>query len=198
MANRRKPFVVTSERIGPDRRKYPHRESEIPLIDVPNTLRTKVHGVDVSPGELRQNIDVVLTEVNEQKLLRHAFQIGFLVGVIPPTYDAGKLDESVLEETNLLVSVTRNIERRMRGTQYEHVSDLCQTLISLVTRMQENFPNLSDKDTELSKQLSDAVLVGFHPDNDAAEMASEISASIKSFEAKRTRNTSDQHTVQAP
>ena len=198
LANRRKPFVVTSERIGPDRRKDSSRESEIPLIDVPNTLRAKAQGVEVHPSTLQHEIDAALTEVNEQKLLRHAFQIGFLVGVIVPTYDAGELDGSVLEEINLLVLVARDVERRMRGTQYEHVSDLCKTLISLVTSLQENFPNASEKDVELLKQLSDAVLVGFHPDNDAAAMASEISASIKSFEAKRSRHTSVQHSVQAP
>ena len=121
LANRRKPFVVTSERIGPDRRKDSSRESEIPLIDVPNTLRAKVQGVAINPGALQQEIDAALTEVNEQKLLRHAFQVGFLVGVIVPTYDAGKLDAAVLEEIKLLVFVARDVERRMRGTQYEHV-----------------------------------------------------------------------------
>ncbi len=198
LANRRKPFVVTSERIGPDRRKDTSRESEIPLIDVPNTLQAKAQGIAINASSLQQEIDDALTEVNEQKLLRHAFQVGFLVGVIVPTYDAGKFEAEVLDEIKLLVFVARDVERRMRGTQYEHVSGLCQTLIDLVTDMQENFPNASEKDVELLKQLSDAVLVGFHPDNDAAAMASEISASIKTFEAKRSRHTSVQHSVQAP
>jgi hypothetical protein len=65
-ANRRKPFVVTSERIGPDRRNDSGRESEIPLINVPNTLRAKVQGVAINQGALQQEIDDALTEVNEQ------------------------------------------------------------------------------------------------------------------------------------
>ena len=197
LAKRRKPFVVTSERIGPDRRKDSSRESEIPLIDVPNTLRAKVQGVHVNPVALQQEIDATLAEVNEQKLLRHAFQIGFLVGVVQPTYDTGKLGESVFEEVDLLMAVARDVERRMRGTHYEHVSELCQTLIGLVSRIQENFPNANDKDMELLKQLSDAVLVGFHPGDDAAAMAAEIADSIKSFKAKRTRHTVDKQLVEA-
>ena len=38
LATNRKPFVVTSEYIGPDRRKDVARGSEIPQIEVPNTL----------------------------------------------------------------------------------------------------------------------------------------------------------------
>lgn len=48
LANRRKKFVVTSGYVGPDRRKDQTRESPIPLIDVPNTLRAKVQGESVN------------------------------------------------------------------------------------------------------------------------------------------------------
>ncbi len=187
LAHKRKPFVVTSDYIGPDRRKDPTRKSEIPLIDVPNALHDKVNGVCRDPATLQLEIDAAMAQVNEQKLLRHAYQIGFLVGLVRPAYEAGELDESVIEHINHLVFVARDIERRMSGTQYEHVSDLCQSLIGLVTGIRESFPKASDKDMELLKQLSDAVLVGFHPDNDAAAMAAEISDSIRSFEAKQAR-----------
>ena len=40
----RKSFVVTSEYIGPDRRNTEERESEITLLQVPNSLRVKVTG----------------------------------------------------------------------------------------------------------------------------------------------------------
>ena len=118
-----------------------------------------------------------------------AFHLGGIsnakIGIIQPTYNAGELDGSVLEEINHLVFVARDVQRRMIGTQFEHVSSLCRTLIDLVTGILESFPKASDKDMELLKQLSDAVLVGFHPNNESAVMAAEISDSIKSFEAKR-------------
>jgi DNA-binding response OmpR family regulator len=40
----RKPFVVTSEYIGPNRRTAHDRPEEIPLIDVPNVLKVKATG----------------------------------------------------------------------------------------------------------------------------------------------------------
>ena len=187
LAHKRKPFVVTSDYIGPDRRNDTTRVSSIPLIDVPNTLHDKVHGVAFDSEMLQHEIDAAMSQVNEQKLLRHAYQIGFLVGLIEPARNAGELNESTIEHIDHLVIVARDIERRMSGTQYEHVSDLCQTLIGIVTGIRESFPAVSEKDMELLKQLSDAVLIGFHPENDAAAMAAEISNSIKSFEAKQAR-----------
>src|SRR3546814_312460 len=45
VALHRKPFVVTSDYIGPDRRKaVARRDSNVPLIEVPNPLREKMLG----------------------------------------------------------------------------------------------------------------------------------------------------------
>ncbi|MBC8451608.1 MAG: response regulator [Rhodospirillaceae bacterium] len=53
LINERKPFVVTSEYIGPDRRRDPGRgDTEIPQIDVPNTLRAKARGEHVDLVDL--------------------------------------------------------------------------------------------------------------------------------------------------
>ena len=187
LAHKRKPFVVTSEYIGPDRRKDTSRQSKIPLIDVPNTLRDKVHGVGRDPAALQLEIDAALTRVNEEKLSRHAFQIGFLVGLIRPSFEDDELDELCSEHIDRLVFVAQDVKRRMLGTKYEHVSELCQSLIRLAGGIQENFPKSNEKEMELLKQLSDAVLIGFHPDNDAAAMAEEITSSINVFEAKKGR-----------
>ena len=72
LAHKRKPFVVTSDYIGPDRRNDTTRVSSIPLIDVPNTLHDKVHGVAFDSEMLQHEIDAAMSQVNEQKLLRHA------------------------------------------------------------------------------------------------------------------------------
>ena len=50
IVNERKPFIVTSSYIGPDRRKDPQHTSTVPLIEVPNTLKAKIQGeaVDIT------------------------------------------------------------------------------------------------------------------------------------------------------
>ena len=52
LAFRRRPFVVTSDYTGPDRRSDDDRGSEIPQIEVPNTLLAKANGTPMSPDEL--------------------------------------------------------------------------------------------------------------------------------------------------
>jgi DNA-binding response OmpR family regulator len=82
----RKPFVVTSDYIGPDRRKDVDRENEIPQIAVPNTLRTKMKGEKVDRASLARAIDAAQGSINDQKLKRNAFQIAFLVEVVMPEF----------------------------------------------------------------------------------------------------------------
>ncbi len=187
LAGNRRPFVVTSDYVGPDRSKETKEQSKLPLIEVPNTLRAKVRGEPISIDRLQQEIDATMAQVNEQKLSRHAYQIGFLVGLILPAYQDGKLHESTSEKINQLVLVTQDVMRRTTGTQYEHVSDLCRSLIGVVTGIQDSFPKPAEKDMKLLSPLSDAILMGFHPDTDAAAMASEITDSIEKFEARQAR-----------
>jgi len=78
LADRRKPFVVTSDYVGPDRRRTPREGQTIPLIEVPNSLRERVR----HPHEraaLTEQIARVQEEINRQKIMRHGFQIAFLI-----------------------------------------------------------------------------------------------------------------------
>ena len=157
LANNRQPFVVTSDYVGPDRNNRSNGASKLPLIEVPNTLRAKARGESLDLERLQRKIDATMAQVNEQKLSRHTYQISFLVGLILPAYNSDKLDESVSEEINRLTLVAQDVKRRMSGTQYEHVSDLCQTLLDVVIRIQEDFPTPGAKDMNLLKPLSDSM-----------------------------------------
>ena len=82
-------FVVTSDFIGPDRRKSPREGSPIPLLEVPNTLRMKATSsfAKVNPHAL---IERSIRDINEQKLLRQAFQAAFLIEFAVPALSEGK------------------------------------------------------------------------------------------------------------
>ena len=87
LINERKPFVVTSEYIGPDRRRDPGRgDTDILQIEVPNTLRAKAKGEHVDLTDLGAAVSEVMAEVNEQRLVRHSYQINLLVEMIVPGY----------------------------------------------------------------------------------------------------------------
>jgi DNA-binding response OmpR family regulator len=74
----RRGFVVTADYTGPDRRKSPREGAQIPLLDVPNTLKLKATGKWAGTN-IRQQMTLAVRLVSEQKVLRSAVQAAFLV-----------------------------------------------------------------------------------------------------------------------
>ena len=190
----RKPFVVTSDYVGPDRRKQrtPTEDevadgaagSEIPLIDVPNTLRSKALGKFIDPAALDAAIDSAVNDVNEQRLKRHSYQIAFLINLIVPAYTEGAVDPATEVHLARLIEITDEVGDRLAGSSFEHVADLCQTLIDVVHSIRRDPLNPDPKDVELLGSLANAVLVGFNPEKGSAVVAGEITAMVRKFAAR--------------
>lgn len=175
LINTRKPFVVTSDYIGPDRRSGSSRETTVPLLDVPNTLRAKATGED-QKVDMQQVIDGAIAEVNLQKLDRHAFQINWLLDQFLPDLENGTMDETVHGLLERLLYVAEDSSRRMIGTKHEHVSDLCRSLIKVTKAILDSDGKPKSKDIKLLRPLGQAIQAGFESGSAAA--AREISASV--------------------
>jgi len=181
------PFVVTRSYIGPDRRTKIVKEREgqkIPLIDVPNTLEAKVRGRPLSMEALREMIGEAMFEINEQRLKRHSYQIAFLVGEILPAFKANRVDDAAKKSIIRLSGVANEIGFRLKDSNFEHVSNLCQNLIQVTTAIRKDLRHPSSKDFNLLKPLSDAILISFNPDRNAAAMAGEIGMMLDKFGTK--------------
>ena len=180
----RKPFVVTSAYIGPDRRKagedHDRGGQHIEQVQVPNVLRAKAMGDGRSSVALIQReIDACSQKINLQKLDRHAHQALWLVERIVPGLAFGGPDESTLRSLERLLYVSEDIARRMVGTPFAHVGELCQSLIEVTGRILEagDFP--SPKDVDLLRPLATAIQRGFSDSGDnVAHMAHKISESV--------------------
>lgn len=194
IVSRRKPFVVTSDYIGPDRRRDVGRNENdgIPLIDVPNTLRSKTMGEPVSVADLRAAVGEVMTEINDQRLVRHSYQINFLVGMIFPAYQEGKVTPEIRVHVTRLSEVSAEVEGRLAGSRFEHVGELCQTLSGVAKSIRGNWREPNRKDVELLKPLSQAILAGFNPDRDSTDMASEITSMVSKFAGKANEDAKRQ------
>ena len=185
LINDRKPFVVTSDYIGPDRRRDPNRgDSDIPLIEVPNTLRTKAKGEVVDLGALRSAVDEAMSEVNEQRLVRHSYQINLLVEMIVPSYDEEEIPPVVQIHVQKLAAVAEEVHDRLAGSRFEHVAELCQNLSDVADSINGNWKAPNRKDVNLLKPLSQAVLASFNPNRDSSEMAGEITGMVSKFAGK--------------
>ena len=179
LAHRRKPFIVTSDYIGPDRRN--DEDSEVPRIVVPNTLRAKALGEPLDEAELRRAIRGALREVNEERLKRHATAVAQLVGAVVPAYRSGQADAGTLTRMRRLLALADDAVRRLRDTAYEPVAELCATLQSVAQAVVRAHPTPGRKELELLPRLAEAIMVGFHPDKADAHVAGEISSSVGRF-----------------
>ncbi len=175
MIESRKPFVVTSDYIGPTRRNDQDRESTVPLMDVPNTLRDKATGKK-SDADLQLTIKDAIAQINLQKLERYGVQIVYLAERIVPALLMGALDDEVRQYIARLNYVAGDTSRRLTGTKYDHISDLCKTLMKVAKDIQSAGEDPAMRDIKLLKPLSSAIQGAF--ETGTAATAREIVASL--------------------
>lgn len=185
IVNERKPFVVTSSYIGPDRRKDPAHTSNVPLIEAPNTLKAKVNGEPIDLGTLQQLIVSRSKEINVERLRRNAFELSFLVELVL----AGHANEAPI--TKLMANLKRlhfvvsDTIDRLSGNDFEDSSELCDTLLRVVTSLVGKDAAPTRADLQFLKPLTDGILVGFYPERTQAEMTQEIVSAINLYEKRQ-------------
>ncbi len=84
----------------------------------------------------------------------------------------------MFDDLDRLYYVAGDTSRRMTGTQYGHVSNLCDSLIKVTASIRDNKFSPTAKDLQLLKPLSQAISSAFAVDEDVADLARQISASI--------------------
>lgn len=170
----RKLFVVTSDYIGPDRRIDVERGSTVTRMNVPNTLKAKIAG-RATAEDIQRAIDLTVAEVNVQKMERYDDEITFLVEQIVPDMEKGSFDDTVVQFLGRLVYVAGDISRRMVGTKYAHVAELCQALHTVTNTVFTARGDANARDIQLLRPLSQAIKVGFGTSEEMIAAAREIS-----------------------
>ena len=176
LVRERRPFVVTCDYVGPDRRKEAKRKSDVPTLEVPNSLKTKATGPKEETDAVQRAIDEAIMDINLRKLERHAAQIAFLVDQIVPDLEKGVVDEPVRQFLKRLLSVAEDSGRRMAGTKYDHVSELCISLIKVTTDICAARGSPESKDVKLLSPLSQAIQAAFN--TGTATASPDISVSV--------------------
>ena len=183
LAQRRKPFVVTSDYIGPDH--HPDEIPGAPRIIVPNTLRAKAMGETLDQSAIRRVISGALRQVNEGRLRQHAIAVAQLVGSVVPAYRNGRAGTETLAQAERLLAVSRDAVYRLRGTSFEPVADLCAALQSVTETVLRAHPAPGRKELDLLPRLAEAIVISFGSGKADAEVAGEISSSVGRFLQER-------------
>ena len=96
LAEKRKPFVVTSDYIGPDRRQASRPGTmTVPLIEVPNPLAMRIQRLpeEVVQQEFAQAAD----KLRQMRVERFAFELQWLLRAIRHLFQADQTDSQKLE-----------------------------------------------------------------------------------------------------
>jgi DNA-binding response OmpR family regulator len=165
LVEQRKPFVVTCDYVGPDRRKSDSRPTTVPMLEVPNSLKVKV--TRGSSSQLQTEIRAMIDEINEQKLDRHVNQINWLADALTNEFADHGRSAILYEHLDRMVIVAEDATRRIVGTRHSHILDLCESLISVVTRIRSEAGRISggldavERDLKLLHPLGEAIKAGF-------------------------------------
>ena len=174
----RKPFVVTANYIGPDRRKHPRPDKQqVPLLEVPNTLKAKANG-DFDVVSLQQSIDAAIASVNRDKQHRNAAHVEYLVKQILPAYSEGRIDAQLDGYLRELLVTGEDVARRLIGTRFGYVGKLCQALVAVAQRLSQAGATPADKDLRLLPELAKSIRIAFAGTKRTAQVAQEISEAV--------------------
>ena len=129
-AEHRKGFVITSDYVGPDRRREHERPQNVELFDPPNSLRMKVKDrltSEAAAHKLDQELKAARELLTREKLKRDAFQVCVLWRLMQAH---GTKAEKFEIDLSRLKTVTKAVARRCIGTEFEPAIDWCDSVLA--------------------------------------------------------------------
>lgn len=180
LVHQRKPFIVTSDYIGPERR--PDDEPGALRVAVPNTLKAKIAGQPARSPAMDDAFDGAMRTVNEQRLRSVGESILRLVAAdILPAYRRGRAGATTEQAMERLLARADDAQERLAGTPYAPIGNLCATLREVARAILRDHPHPARKDLDILPRLAEAIVVGFGDAREAAAVGGEISSSVSHY-----------------
>lgn len=174
-ARNRRPFVVTTDYIGPDRRQAPRPGTQqIPLLEVPNPFDGR--RAEDNDAYTKAIADMMET-INEQKIERHAFQIGYLINHIVNAYMMHKEGAETDAQVDRLADVCRDMIKRLPGSNYDDLGALIASVLEVAQRIQAQREKPAQKDLDVLPNLARAI-------KRAMETAVDLSATAQTIHSE--------------
>lgn len=184
LIERRKPFVATSGYIGPDRRRSQREEGDVPHFAVPNTLRIKADNRRIDTSKLQRVIDSTLKQMNEEMVVRLAFQLSFQAERLAHLAEKGARDaaEAMRDIKWALVEFVRRVDEAKNG----QIVKLARTLDEVSERIGKALPNPPEgKDLALLKKLAEAINLGLKNATSSEDLAKRVNDALDRSERRR-------------
>lgn len=180
--NRRR-YVVTADYLGPDRRKAARVGTQIPLLDVPNTLRLKAKGQWTREGA-QELLSGAKRRVRDLKIARIAFQIAFLATYADPGLRKTPPDRLAREHAFRIPDHLQGLMRRLNDRGVDPETDRsCRKIEALVGRMQSSIID-GKLDARLIDELSletMTLLEMLSPNKPSEEVTREVTQAVRTY-----------------
>lgn len=176
-AEARKPFVVTSDYIGPDRRRTGPQRGSASLFTVPNTLYTKARDPNAATRTTAtlEEIKSASTVIDAERARRDAFQISFLVHFLR---DALSSMAPLDDDLGRLEAATKDLIARVQGTATETTAQQSTAPLLEALAGAQSGENVAGHITKMN-ELATTLLTSMYPGRDAAELEKEVQAAVE-------------------
>ena len=181
LVNNRKPYVVTEEYFGPDRRTKEARAGDAGSVEVPNALLARVAGrPELGPSS--DAIEASLNQLRRVKMRNIARRIWAIADILYKAYDDPSLSDWIAREIHQILKSAGKFQETMPPREAEQLSRLCKSVVKMASRILHQLP--SKKDLELLEQSALALRVAVQLGGDSSVVANEISDAVFGISSK--------------
>ena len=142
---RRKPFVVTYDYVGPDRRRETRDDgNEIRLVEVSKPLRRWATGFSDEPPSKR-----ILNTINTMRAQRQAVQFLWLADLVVAHFSGGPLDPELKDHLARMQTVANATKELAAATKYRNQVSVCDLAATAARAIEDAVtagcePNVTD------------------------------------------------------
>ena len=181
---RRKGFVITSDYVGPDRRRSSHRAGPTELLQPPNSLKMKAKeriADEVVAERLNRELKAARETLTTEKLRREAFQICVLWRLMQGVAPQAKAQYEV--DLIRLAEVTKNLSRRARDTDFEEAVVWCDKVLGAIEGLQLGVDR--NASMHLLGHAALSLMRLFSPEKSAEEHLNELDATVAMIRSRQ-------------
>lgn len=176
----RKPFVVTADYVGPDRRREPPRNSP-QLMQVPNVLLAKAVGAAKAGAAALEEVKLVQKRVEAERMRRGAFKIACSWHMLNDALQAQQPLEAELERVD---AATKDLAQRLTATPLKAAQ---QAVASLQTEIGKALQGDVAGPLAAMETLSRTLLEMLHPSRDKEELRQEVLATVATIRSRERK-----------
>lgn len=179
---RRKGFVITTDYVGPDRRRDTVRPSDSEIFDPPNSLKMKAKdkmSADVIAKKLDVELQLARDKLMDEKMRRDSFQICILWRLLQ---EQGEATPQYGADLTKLSNLARSIERRCAEAGSEKAVEWCGSVLAAAEGLSMNV------DRNASMHLLGQAALSLHqmicPEKSSTDQLNEIDATVAIIRAR--------------